>query len=126
MANFKDIFKVAGSEEQAPVDTGDVNDRIKQDIEKNPILIYMKGTPASPQCGFSAAIIEVFESLQFPYQTRNVLEDPAIRQGIKEFSQWPTIPQVFVKGDFIGGCDIVLELNQRGELKTMVTEALKS
>ncbi|HUJ75824.1 MAG TPA: Grx4 family monothiol glutaredoxin [bacterium] len=100
--------------------SGDVRDRIRQDIEGNPILIYMKGTPEMPQCGFSAATIEIFNELGAPYETRNVLEDPELRQAIKEFSNWPTIPQVYIRGKFIGGCDIVTEMHSRGELEPLV------
>jgi len=122
MPSFKNIFKVVGQEQQgAPaMASGDVRDRIRQDIEGNSILIYMKGTPEMPQCGFSAATIEIFNELGAPYETRNVLEDPELRQAIKEFSNWPTIPQVYIRGKFIGGCDIVTEMHSRGELEPLV------
>lgn len=95
----------------------DVNDRIREAIEKNKILIYMKGTPTFPMCGFSAATIEVFEELGVPYETVDVLKDPEIREGIKRYSNWPTIPQVYINGRFIGGCDIVREMYTSGELQ---------
>ncbi len=101
-----------------------VNDRIRDAIESNRILIYMKGSPSFPMCGFSAATIEVFEQLGVPYQTVDVLKDPEVREGIKRFSNWPTIPQVYVAGKFIGGCDIVREMHAAGELEPLVREAL--
>ena len=101
----------------------DVQQTIAQQIKDNKILIYMKGTPAFPQCGFSAAVVEVFNQLGEPYQTVNVLENPEIRDGIKGFSNWPTIPQIYIDGKFVGGCDIVREMHARGELKPLVQAA---
>jgi monothiol glutaredoxin len=125
MPDFKSIFKVVQPGAQAaPQPMGDVSERIRNDIESNDILIYMKGTPDMPQCGFSAKVIEVFNELGVKYSTRNVLADPAVRQGIKEFSNWPTVPQIYLKGKFLGGCDIVSEMAERGELQTVVQEAL--
>jgi monothiol glutaredoxin len=128
MPDFKSIFKVvqpgANAPQAPPQAMGDVSERIRNDIESNDILIYMKGTPDMPQCGFSAQVIEVFNELGVKYNTRNVLADPAIRQGIKEFSNWPTVPQIYLKGKFLGGCDIVTEMSQRGELRQVVEEAL--
>jgi len=129
MGDFKNIFKVVGSEQaNAPaVSTGgDITESIQQDIEANKILIYIKGTPEAPQCGFSAAIVEAFQSLGVPFASRNVLEDPNLRQGIKEFTNWPTIPQIYVGGKFIGGCDIVLEMHANGQLESLVKETLTS
>ncbi len=122
MPSFKNIFKVVGDEQAnaALAPQGDVRERIRQDIETNKVLIYMKGTPDFPQCGFSAATVEVLQDLGVPFASRNVLEDPELRQGIKEFSNWPTIPQVFINGKFVGGCDIVTEMHSRGELKPLV------
>lgn len=100
-----------------------IQQKIAQQVQENPILIYMKGTPDFPQCGFSAAVVEVFNSLGAKYSTVNVLEDPAIRDGIKSFSNWPTIPQIYIKGKFLGGCDIVREMHSRGELQPIVKEA---
>ncbi len=94
--------------------------KIEAQIKNNKIMIYMKGTPEMPQCGFSAATVQVFRNLGYPFASVNVLEDPEIRQGIKEFSQWPTIPQVYINGEFIGGCDIIQEMYQRGELKRLL------
>lgn len=127
MPSFKNIFKVVGEDQAqhpAPAQGGDVKARIAQDIAANKVLIYMKGTPEMPQCGFSAATIEAFNALGVPYATRNVLEDPEVRQGIKEFSNWPTIPQIYVGGKFLGGCDIVTEMAQTGELEPLVKAAL--
>jgi monothiol glutaredoxin len=123
MPSFKNIFKVVDSEQaQAvpPSDGGDVRERIADDVHKNRIVIYMKGTRDAPMCGFSAATIEVFNALGVPYATRNVLEDPALRQAIKEYSNWPTIPQVYIGGKFVGGCDIVTEMHATGELQELV------
>ncbi len=97
-------------------------DRIKEMTEKNDVVLYMKGTPIFPQCGFSSTVVQVFDYLGVDYESVNVLEDPDIRQGIKDYNNWPTIPQVFVKGEFIGGCDIVREMFESGELRTMLTD----
>jgi len=94
--------------------------KIEAQIKNNKIIVYMKGTPDMPQCGFSAATVQVLRSLGYPFATVNVLEDQELRQGIKEFSNWPTIPQVYINGEFIGGCDIILEMHQRGELKELL------
>lgn len=103
-----------------------VNDRIRDAIASNKVLIYMKGNRSFPMCGFSAATVEVFEELGVPYETVDVLKDPEIREGIKRFSNWPTIPQVYVAGKFIGGCDIVREMHAAGELEPLVREAVRS
>ena len=103
-----------------------VQDKIQKQIKENNILIYMKGNPDFPQCGFSAAVIDVFNELGAKYQTVDVLSDPEIRDGIKVFSKWPTIPQVYIQGKFIGGCDIVREMFARGELQPLVQAAGKS
>ncbi|MBM4265162.1 MAG: Grx4 family monothiol glutaredoxin [Deltaproteobacteria bacterium] len=100
-------------------------DRIRKTIDSNRIVIYMKGTPSFPMCGFSAATIEVFNELGVPYETVDVLTDPEIRDGIKRFSDWPTIPQVYINGQFIGGCDIVREMHANGELQPLVQGALQ-
>jgi monothiol glutaredoxin len=104
----------------------DTNERIRQAIESNKILIYMKGTPSFPMCGFSAATVEVFNELGVPYETVDVLKDPEIREGIKRYSNWPTIPQVYINGRFIGGCDIVREMHANGELEPLVREAVQA
>jgi monothiol glutaredoxin len=102
----------------------DVQAEINDEISRNKILIYMKGTRMFPQCGFSAATVKVFERLGVPFETVDILADPEKRQGIKEFTNWPTIPQVYVDGKFIGGCDIVCEMYERGELQGVVNAAL--
>jgi monothiol glutaredoxin len=93
-----------------------VIDRIKRDVTDNPVLLFMKGTPVFPQCGFSAAVVQILTHLGVKFKGIDVLADPEIRQGIKEFSSWPTIPQLYVKGEFVGGCDIVREMFESGEL----------
>ena len=98
----------------------DVLEQIKSDIKTNKILIYMKGTPQAPQCGFSAATVELFKSLGVPFATRDIIADPELRQQLPEFSNWPTFPQVFINGKLVGGCDIVHEMHERGELEPLV------
>ncbi|WP_271254743.1 Grx4 family monothiol glutaredoxin [Pseudanabaena sp. Chao 1811] len=98
--------------------------KIESQIKTNKIFLYIKGTPQQPQCGFSAAVVQVFNALGQPYESANILEDNDLRQGLKEFSSWPTFPQVYIDGEFIGGCDIVMELNNRGELAQIVQEAI--
>jgi monothiol glutaredoxin len=95
---------------------------IKSHIDSAPVMLFMKGTPMFPQCGFSARVIQILKHANVPFKTVNVLEEPEIRDGIKEFSNWPTIPQLYVKGEFIGGCDIVTEMYQSGELQTLLAE----
>ena len=97
-----------------------VFDRIKSEISANDVVLYMKGTPVFPQCGFSAAVVQVLTHLGVKFKGVDVLQDPAIRQGIKEFSNWPTIPQLYVKGEMVGGCDIVREMYQTGELRELL------
>ena len=94
-----------------------VIDRIKQDITDHPVVLYMKGTPVFPQCGFSAAVVQILTQLGVKFKGIDVLTDPAIRQGVKDFSNWPTIPQLYVKGEFAGGCDIIREMYETGELQ---------
>src|SRR5215213_7553860 len=96
--------------------------RIQSDIEKNDVMLYMKGTPLFPQCGFSARVVQILTHMGVPFQSANVLEDMELREGIKEFSQWPTIPQLYVKGEFVGGCDIVREMFETGELEQLMKE----
>jgi len=90
--------------------------RIENDIKNNKVMLYMKGTPDEPQCGFSAQVVSVLKSYDVPFETFNILEDEDIRQGIKEYSDWPTVPQLYVNGEFIGGCDVLTELHSDGEL----------
>ena len=99
-----------------------VFDRIQSDISANPVVLYMKGTPVFPQCGFSARVVQILSHVGVPFKGVNVLEDMEIREGIKSFANWPTIPQLYVKGEFVGGCDIVTEMFQSGELQTMLEE----
>ena len=99
-----------------------VTDRIQTDIDQNTVMLYMKGTPMFPQCGFSARVVQILTHMGVPFQSANVLEDMELREGIKEFSQWPTIPQLYVKGEFVGGCDIVTEMFQSGELETLLAD----
>ncbi len=93
-----------------------VFERIEQDIADNDILLFMKGSPMFPQCGFSAAVVQVLTHMGVKFKGVDVLTDPEIREGIKQFSNWPTIPQLYVKGEFIGGCDIIREMFDSGEL----------
>ncbi len=98
------------------------NERIASEIKANPVMLFMKGNAMFPQCGFSARVVQILTHLGVPFQTANVLEDAELRDGIKQFSQWPTIPQLYVAGEFVGGCDIVTEMFQSGELETLLTE----
>jgi monothiol glutaredoxin len=95
---------------------------IKQKIDGNPVMLFMKGTPQFPQCGFSAAVVQILDFLGADYGSENVLASPELRQGIKDYSDWPTIPQLYVKGEFVGGCDIVREMFESGELKKLLAE----
>jgi monothiol glutaredoxin len=99
-----------------------ISERIQGDIEQNDVMLYMKGTPMFPQCGFSARVIQILNHMGVPFQSANVLEDMELREGVKQFSQWPTVPQLYVKGEFVGGCDIVTEMFQSGELETLLKE----
>ena len=95
----------------------DTLERIKEQVESNKVILYMKGTPQMPQCGFSSTVVQILTYLEVPFTTTNVLDDEGIREGIKEFSNWPTIPQLYVKGELMGGCDIIKEMFENGELK---------
>ena len=99
-----------------------VHDRIRHEITEAPVVLFMKGTPVFPQCGFSAAVVQILSHMGVKFKGIDVLSDPEIRQGIKEFSSWPTIPQLYVKGEFVGGCDIVREMFEAGELGDFLTE----
>jgi monothiol glutaredoxin len=98
------------------------HDRIASDIASNDVVLYMKGTPVFPQCGFSAATVQILSNLGVKFKAVDVLKDPEVRQGIKEFSNWPTIPQLYVKGEFVGGCDILREMYEADELKPFLAE----
>ena len=99
-----------------------IHERILQDVTDNPVVLFMKGSPVFPQCGFSAAVVQMLSHLGVKFKGIDVLADPGIRQGIKEFSNWPTIPQHYVKGEFVGGCDIIREMFETGELKELLAK----
>lgn len=103
-------------------DTTTVNDTIAKTIADNDVVLFMKGTKQFPQCGFSATAVKILEHLGVPFKDVNVLEDQGIREGIKTFSNWPTIPQLYVKGEFVGGCDIMREMYSAGELHDLICE----
>lgn len=98
----------------------DVNNRIEEQLKSHEILLYMKGTPDFPQCGFSGQTVAALNAIGKPYSTINIFEDEEIREGLKVYSNWPTFPQLYVKGELIGGCDIVMEMYESGELKTLL------
>ena len=99
-----------------------INDRIDTLVQKDKVVLFMKGTPVFPQCGFSSTVAQVLAHLQTPYQSYNVLEDMELREGIKAYSDWPTIPQLYVNGEFVGGCDIVREMFESGELQALLQQ----
>ena len=101
----------------------DAQNRIAEIVKNNRVVLFMKGTAQFPMCGFSGQVVQILDYLGVPYKGINVLEDADIRQGIKDYSNWPTIPQLYVKGEFIGGCDIVREMFQNGELQAQLTNA---
>ena len=100
-----------------------VHQRISQEVADNPVVLFMKGSPVFPQCGFSAAVVQILSHLGVKFKGVDVLADPQIRQGIKEFSNWPTIPQLYVKGEFVGGCDIIREMYETGELQQVLEQS---
>ena len=100
----------------------DVNASIETEIKSQDVVVFMKGTPTMPQCGFSGQVVQILNYLEVPFKGVNVLADAGIRDGIKAFSNWPTIPQIYVKGEFVGGCDITREMFQSGELQTFLAE----
>jgi monothiol glutaredoxin len=104
----------------------DIIEKIQSAVRDNKIMIFMKGNRSFPQCGFSAATVAIFDELGVPYATADVLSDPELRDAIKRFSNWPTIPQVYIDGKFVGGCDIIRELHENGELAPMVKAALEA
>ena len=106
--------------------TETARDRIDSLVKQNKIMVFMKGTKLMPQCGFSNNVVQIINTLGVPYETIDVLADPEVRQGIKEYSSWPTIPQVYINGEFLGGSDILIELYQKGELQQMVEVAMAS
>jgi len=100
--------------------TNPVHERIAAEIRDNDVVLYMKGSPVFPQCGFSAAVVQILSQMGVKFKGIDILVDPSLRQGIKEFSNWPTIPQLYVKGEFVGGCDIVREMFETGELAELL------
>lgn len=106
--------------------TPEVKTKIEQLLNQNKIMVFMKGSKLMPQCGFSNNVVQILNTLGVPYETVDILAEPEIRQGIKEYSNWPTIPQIYINGEFVGGSDIVIELYQNGELQQMVEVALAS
>lgn len=97
-----------------------VKERIENEVKNNKIVLYMKGTPQAPQCGFSAAVVQCLNAVGAKFHTVNILEEGEVREGIKQFSNWPTIPQLYISGKFVGGCDITRELFETGELKKLI------
>ena len=100
----------------------DANQIIDNEVKSSDVVLFMKGTPQFPMCGFSGQVVQILNYLGVPYKGVNVLEDETVRQGIKDYSNWPTIPQLYVKGEFVGGCDITTEMFQSGELATLLAE----
>ncbi|XP_010545782.1 PREDICTED: monothiol glutaredoxin-S15, mitochondrial [Tarenaya hassleriana] len=108
--DFKPTNKVTGSAES-------LKDIVEQDVKENPVMIYMKGVPEFPQCGFSSLAVRVLQQYNVPISARNILEDPELKNAVKAFSHWPTFPQIFIKSEFIGGSDIILNMHKNGELE---------
>lgn len=102
--------------------TDETNALVKSHIDSNPVMLFMKGTPQFPQCGFSSVVVQILDHLGVQYESANVLESDDLRQGVKEYSDWPTIPQLYIKGEFVGGCDIVREMFENGELRRFLTD----
>ena len=100
-----------------------INERIQQELDENQVVLFMKGTPVFPQCGFSATVVQVLNHMGVKFKGIDVLQDPGLRQGVKDFTSWPTIPQLYVKGEFVGGCDIIREMFQSGELQELLTQS---
>ncbi|CAK8535712.1 unnamed protein product [Lathyrus sativus] len=109
-----DDFKPANKLEKSGTSLSNI---IEQDVKDNPVMLYMKGVPDFPQCGFSSLAVKVLKQYDVPLSARNILEDPELKNAVKAFSHWPTFPQVFIKGEFVGGSDIILNMHQTGELK---------
>ncbi|OQR84641.1 monothiol glutaredoxin-5, mitochondrial precursor [Achlya hypogyna] len=118
--DFKPKYHAAASAEP-----DDVLKLIQSHVDTYPIMLYMKGTPSSPQCGFSRQVVQILHAQGISFDSVNVLDHPEIREGVKEFSQWPTIPQLFVKGEFVGGCDIITDMHKSGELAELLEPFLK-
>ncbi len=103
----------------------DINTRIKEELDAHPIKLFMKGVPSSPQCGFSQTVTQILSFYDVEYSSMNILENPDFRQGLKEYFDWPTFPQLVVQGELVGGCDIIMELHENGELKALLEDAVK-
>ncbi|KAE9588027.1 hypothetical protein Lal_00003012 [Lupinus albus] len=114
-----DDFKPANKNESSGISLSDV---VEKDVKDNPVMIYMKGVPDFPQCGFSSLAVRVLKHYDVPLSARNILEDPELKGAVKAFSHWPTFPQIFIKGEFVGGSDIILNMHQNGELKEMLKD----
>lgn len=99
-----------------------IQERIQSEVSATPVMLYMKGDAMFPQCGFSARVVQILSHLKVPFKTANVLEDPELREGVKAYSNWPTVPQLYIGGEFVGGCDIVTEMYQSGELETLLAD----
>ena len=97
-----------------------MQERIKKDVESHPVILFMKGSKLMPLCGFSGQVVEVLNGFGIDFETRNVLDDDELRQGIKTYSNWPTLPQLYIEGEFIGGCDIVMQLHEQGALEKLL------
>ena len=102
----------------------DVKERIQSQLADNPVILYMKGTPAFPQCGFSGRAVQILQHCGVPFAHVNIFEDPELRDALKSYSNWPTYPQLYIKGELVGGCDIMIELLQQGELQKMLDETV--
>lgn len=113
-------MSVRSGQERQRVDNVDINDRIKEQLDGNPVLLYMKGTPDFPQCGFSGQTVAALKAIGKPFSFINIFEDPEIRDGLKAYSNWPTFPQLYVNSELIGGCDIVVEMYHSGELQKLL------
>jgi monothiol glutaredoxin len=111
---------LTAAEQESPMT--DVRQVIDNEVKSNDVVLFMKGTPQFPMCGFSGQVVQILNYLGVPYKGVNVLDDPDIRQGIKDYSNWPTVPQLYVKGEFIGGCDIAREMFQAGELQQLLAD----
>ncbi|OIW15836.1 hypothetical protein TanjilG_04371 [Lupinus angustifolius] len=114
-----DDFKPATKHESSGISLSDV---VEKDVKDNPVMIYMKGVPDFPQCGFSSLAVRVLKHYDAPLSARNILEDPELKSAVKAFSHWPTFPQIFIKGEFVGGSDIILNMHQNGELKELLKD----
>ncbi|RIZ68145.1 MAG: Grx4 family monothiol glutaredoxin [Methylococcales bacterium] len=100
-----------------------VIERIKDQLENNPVVLYMKGSPDFPQCGFSGQVVQILGACKAKYITVNIFEDPELREALKDYSNWPTYPQLYINGELVGGCDIIIDLYKKGELVTLLAEA---